>query len=135
MDVSQGKATGEDFEIWQTALQHLTSPTLTLYRSVGRYIHEPHNKTGWYLSNTRAHLYKLSDNGTFQTYRPSPASRSTRRLEYIRCSNSFCPPLDLETAKYAYVKLKSNRASVVSYTDVVCPSIPIRRPIPDILWS
>ena len=58
MDKSEGssdwtfpkeKPRGKDFELWQTALQHLTSPTLTLYRSVGRYIHEPHKKTGWYL--------------------------------------------------------------------------------------
>ena len=37
-----------DLELWQSALYHLTSTTLTLMRPLGRYINPPHKTSGWY---------------------------------------------------------------------------------------
>ena len=77
MDNSQGTSnwtfpiespTRENLELWRTALQHLTSTELTLPRSVGPYINEPHKKTGWYLSSNNQFLYQKCDNGTFKTF-------------------------------------------------------------------
>ena len=83
MDKSQGtsnwtfpreKPTGKNIELWQGALQHLTSENLMLQQAMGPYVNKPHKLTGWYLSSNSLYLYKKSENGTYDTYRASPRS-------------------------------------------------------------
>ena len=116
MDNSQGKSdwtfpieqpTRENFQLWCTALQHLTSTELTLPRSVGPYINEPHKKTGWYLSSNNQFLYQKCDNGTYKTFRRDSRSRASCRPKYVGCIPSYVPSLDPENHKYASVKSNS----------------------------
>ena len=146
MDKSQGtsnwtfpreKPTGKDIELWQGALQHLTSENLILQQSMGPYINKPHKLTGWYLSSNSLYLYKKSENGTYDTYRASTRSRSSCRQKYVGCVPSYIPPLDPNNHKHAFVKVNSRArtVSVVSSAPMYQPPVNVRRPIPEILRS
>ena len=117
------KPTKNQFELWCTALQHLSSPKLQLQRSIGHYINAPHKKTGWYLSNSNRYLYKTLDNGTFETHRIAPDACKSWRPKYVRCIPSSIPPLDPSTCKYAAVKVKSSArtVSILSSSWAFCP--------------
>ena len=108
MDNSEGTSTWtfpkekprrKDLELWQSALYHLTSTTLTLMRPLGRYINPPHKTSGWYQSLDRQYLYRRCKNGLFDAFRKSPDARSSRISKYRPCANSYSPPLILPYAR------------------------------------
>ena len=88
----------KNFELWRTALLHVT---LSIQTSLGPYIQHPHKNSGWYMSSDNLYLYKQNSNGTFDSFRQSPSARTTRRRKYIPCLTSYSPPLDRKTSKYA----------------------------------
>ena len=126
-----------DLELWQSALYHLTSTTLTLMRPLGRYINPPHKTSGWYQSLDRQYLYRRCENGLFDAYRKSPDARLTRILKYRPCANSFSPPLILPYARYVTVGTTphTDEVEVTSSADCIQPPPEEDRSIPDILRS
>ena len=131
------KPTGTQLRLWCDAIQHLTSAELVLPRSIGRYINPPHKKTGWYLSSNSSYLYKKSENGTFDTFQIAPEAQSSRRLQFVGCTPSSVPPLDIDNSKYASVKVNRSTkiVSVLTSMSVFVKPTQVRRPIPDILRS
>ena len=53
----------KDFELWRTALIHVTSSIQT---TLGPYIQHPHKNAGWYTSSDNLYLYKQNPNGTME---------------------------------------------------------------------
>ena len=136
MDRSEGKSKWEfpkekprrkDFELWQSAIYHLTSTTLILHRPLGRYIHPPHKTSDWYQSPDRRYLYHRCDNGLFDAYRQSPDARSSRTAKYRPCANSYSPPLILPYASYATVVPIPHSAEVKVTSSAECIQPPHKR--------
>ena len=107
----------KDFELWCTALLHVTSSIQT---SFGPYIRHPHKNTGWYTSSDNLYLYKQNPNGTFDSFRQSPSARTTIRRKYIPCLTSYSPPLDTKTSKYALGTIQEGMTDIIITSTTSC---------------
>ena len=124
----------KDFDLCCTALQHVT---LSIQTSLGPYIQQPHKNAGWYTSSDNLYLYKQNSNGTFDSFRQSPSTRTTRRRKCIPYLTSYSPPLNTKTSKYASVTIQEGMTDII-VTSIASRFIPDehpQQPIPDILRS
>ena len=124
----------KDFDLWRTALLHVTSSIQT---SLGPYIRHPHKNARWYTSSDNLYLYKENSNGMFDSFRQSLSARTTRRQKCIPCLTSYLPPHNMKTSKYASVTIQEGMTDIIVTSTASCfiSDEHPRHPIPNILRS
>jgi hypothetical protein len=105
--------TARDFEKWNSALQSVTSSSLTYPRPLGAYTEEPHIAYQWFASPDKKFVYNTFPGG-YNTFELSSEWISTRSgSKYTKISiNQGRPPLDSLYAsvshyEYDHVSLQS----------------------------
>jgi hypothetical protein len=117
MRFPQEKPTPADFALWTQTIRQITSPTLTIFPTLGKFLHECPEYLTWQTNNTQSHIvHRVNDSRYKVYYRLTDIRRTrSRNIYQFHHTTTQPPPCTLTTS---IVPLSPNTVSLHSVTTI-----------------